>query len=108
MRKSIKRMREDTASMVALRDNNSFFTHYTDNFSKLSRVFSFDLEVFASQVYQRVFRNSMKDNIRSSIHTSQPSGGPSQTQHYQKLEQKEDQCIVFRGMSYGIYEDFVS
>lgn len=64
-RKALKKIRKDSESLIVHRDKNSLVTGYTDNLSKLSRVFSFDGDLFASKVYQSVIRNRLKLSIRS-------------------------------------------
>ncbi|KAF2797465.1 hypothetical protein K505DRAFT_358428 [Melanomma pulvis-pyrius CBS 109.77] len=39
-------------------------SQFSDNLSKLSKVFVFDTTVFSSRIYQRVFRGSLKESLR--------------------------------------------
>ena len=70
-RKALENVRKDSESLIAHRDKDSLLTRYTDNLSKLSRVFSFDGVLFGSKVYQSVIRDRLKLSIRSE--SSQPS-----------------------------------
>ncbi|KAH7089580.1 hypothetical protein FB567DRAFT_626907 [Paraphoma chrysanthemicola] len=54
----------DSSSLLVLRDSASFVSKWTDNLSRLSRVFDFDTEVLASRAYGRVFRESLKHLIK--------------------------------------------
>ena len=64
-RKAIESIRKDSESLIVHRDRDSLLTRYTDNLSKLSMVFGFDGDLFASKVYQSVIRNRLKNTIRS-------------------------------------------
>ena len=57
-------MKHDSVSLIALRDTASFVTCTTDDMSKISRVFGFDRKVFKSQVYERIFRSSLKGALQ--------------------------------------------
>lgn len=63
-RKAIQRVEKDSASLIVHRDSGSVRTSYTDNMSKLSAVFAFDMELFTSKIYERAFRASFKDFLR--------------------------------------------
>ena len=52
-------MNLDSASLIVHRDTDSIATQITDHLSKLSYTFSFDREVFTSNVYERYFRGLM-------------------------------------------------
>jgi hypothetical protein len=56
------------------RDSASFVTRFTDNLSKLSRVFDFDTEVFSTKPYERVHRSSVKQALRKkqAVHLPSP------------------------------------
>ena len=63
-RRAFERIASDTESLVVHRDSASFLSHYTDRLSKISVLFSFDGEIFASRVYDRVIRGSLKEALR--------------------------------------------
>jgi hypothetical protein len=63
-RKVLKKLADDSASLIVHRDSSSLFTYYTDNQSKLSRTFNFDLEVFSSKAYERAIRGALKTVVR--------------------------------------------
>lgn len=59
----IQRLRDDSSSLLWLRDSESIFsrkTVSTSNSKKLETVFDFDGEVFNSRVYQEALRSNMK------------------------------------------------
>ncbi|KAH8588319.1 hypothetical protein B0O99DRAFT_693603 [Bisporella sp. PMI_857] len=62
--KVIKRMRQDSVSLLAHYDKGSVLTHGTDNLSKLSRVFDFDSTLLHSAPYEQAMRSSMKGLLR--------------------------------------------
>ena len=62
-RKTFQKTKIDSASLIVLRDDSSFITRLTDNFSKLSLVFDFDPQLFSSTVYQRHVRGTLKEHI---------------------------------------------
>jgi len=56
--------KDDSSSLVALRDRASDHTQVTrstGNSSKMSQVFQFDAELFSSGVYQRAVRSMVRD-----------------------------------------------
>jgi hypothetical protein len=57
-------MSSDSASLMVHRDTTSIATQITDRLSKLSVAFSFDREVFTSNVYARFFRGLTKRVLR--------------------------------------------
>ena len=66
-RKSIERVKADSASLLVHRDSASFISRWTDNMSKLSHVFNFDTVLLSSRVYERIFRNSLKQSVRQQL-----------------------------------------
>ncbi|KAF2269548.1 hypothetical protein CC78DRAFT_450102, partial [Lojkania enalia] len=50
-RKTLDALKKDSVSLKALRDTESIFTDTTDRLSKLSKVFDFDAQLFASKAY---------------------------------------------------------
>ncbi|KAH7073859.1 hypothetical protein BKA63DRAFT_576174 [Paraphoma chrysanthemicola] len=69
-RETLAITQSDSASLLVLRDSASFVSKWTDNLSRLSRVFDFDTEVLASRAYGRVFRESLKHLIKKRSTTS--------------------------------------
>jgi hypothetical protein len=63
-RKVLNRAKADSMSLCVQRDTASLTNRITDNLSKISRVFDFDSNVFATRVYERAFRGSIKDILR--------------------------------------------
>ena len=63
-RKVIKQVRDDSSSLYVHRDAMSFRSYYTDSLSKLSLTFTFDRILLGSDVYQRIFRGSLKESLR--------------------------------------------
>ena len=61
-RKVLKRAQADSISLYVQRDTSSISSKWTDNLSKISRVF--DSNVFSTKVYERVFRGSVKDALK--------------------------------------------
>lgn len=59
-RTQLARMKEDTASLHVHYDASSVKTMFTDNLSKFSRVFNFDPELRATQVYDNSYRSSVR------------------------------------------------
>lgn len=53
-------MNLDSASLIVHHDTTSITTQITDRLSKLSVAFSFDREVFTSNVYEKFFRGVTK------------------------------------------------
>jgi hypothetical protein len=68
-RKAFETASKDSASLMVLRDTDSIFTSQTDTLSKISLMFDFDSELFASKVYSKTFRNSIKSSLRSRSQT---------------------------------------
>lgn len=63
-RKVLGRAQFDSASLYVHRDSNSIISRFTDNLSKLSIVFDFDSELFASKIYQQILRGSVKQALK--------------------------------------------
>ncbi|PVI03867.1 hypothetical protein DM02DRAFT_625395 [Periconia macrospinosa] len=63
-RKTLKRAKTDTVSLIVHRDTSSYMTKWTGSLSKISRVFDFDNIVFSTRVYECIIRQSMKDTLR--------------------------------------------
>ncbi|KAG8525553.1 uncharacterized protein KY384_009197 [Bacidia gigantensis] len=63
-RKLFGQTENDSASLIVHRDSLSFSSPFSDNLSKLSRIFPFDRELFTSKVYEQVFRGSLKATLR--------------------------------------------
>jgi hypothetical protein len=66
-RKTLERVGNDSASLVVHRDSTSScsrWTNWSDNGSKVSKVFNFDAEVLLSKAYERARRASLKAAIR--------------------------------------------
>ncbi|QMW27037.1 G-protein alpha subunit-domain-containing protein [Aspergillus flavus] len=63
-RKVLRQMNLDSASLIVHRDTDSIATQITDHLSKLSFSFSFDREVFTSNVYERFFRGLTRRVLR--------------------------------------------
>jgi len=63
-RKVIRRIENDTESLIVHRDTASLLSRHTDRLSKISVVFPFDGELFISRVYDRVIRGSLKEALR--------------------------------------------
>jgi guanine nucleotide-binding protein G(i) subunit alpha len=69
-RKVFKKMEGGSASMIVHRDANSLPGCYTSapiNSSKRSLVFEFDRELFASRIYERWIRGSVKKSHREHV-----------------------------------------
>jgi guanine nucleotide-binding protein G(i) subunit alpha len=64
-RKIFKRVKDDTSSLYIQRDSTSFYSRYTDNLSKISKMFEFDRELFISKVYEKALRGSLKDTVEN-------------------------------------------
>ncbi|KAF2108860.1 G-protein alpha subunit-domain-containing protein [Lophiotrema nucula] len=64
-RKIFTSMKQDSASLIVLYDDASMITSWSDNLSKLSAMFDFDAELFASKVYASVIRNPLKLSLLS-------------------------------------------
>ncbi|ORY00180.1 G-protein alpha subunit-domain-containing protein [Clohesyomyces aquaticus] len=64
-RNSVKRVQADTASLIVHTDSASIFSSSTVNTSKLSVIFDFDSELFASKPYRGAIWKNMKLSIRS-------------------------------------------
>ena len=62
-----------------LRDTDSILSSQTDNSSKLSVVFGFDRELFATRLYERAFRGTMKSQLRKQIPLPTPFPTPLPT-----------------------------
>lgn len=60
----MSRVENDSASLCVLRDSASFSSRWSDNLSKLSLRFEFDKELFASSVYDRVFRKTVRNSFQ--------------------------------------------
>ncbi|GFG11518.1 guanine nucleotide-binding protein alpha-3 subunit [Aspergillus udagawae] len=63
-RRVFRQMNSDSASLMVHRDTTSMATQITDHLSKLSVAFSFDREVFTSNVYERFFRGLTRRVLR--------------------------------------------
>jgi hypothetical protein len=63
-RKVLRRIENDTESLIVHRDTASLLSHCTDSLSKISIVFPFDCELFISRAYDKVIRGSMKEALR--------------------------------------------
>ncbi|KAB8275148.1 hypothetical protein BDV30DRAFT_236849 [Aspergillus minisclerotigenes] len=63
-RKVLHQMNLDSASLMVHRDTDSIATQITDHLSKLSVTFSFDRDVFTSNVYERYFRGLTRRVLR--------------------------------------------
>ena len=61
----IAKVEKDSASLILQRDDGSLFTAWTDNLSKLSRIFPFDSELLATKVYNRAWRNAIRFSLRT-------------------------------------------
>lgn len=88
-RRTLFRVQEDSASLVVHRDTSSIRTWYTDTKSKLSRCFYFDGELFATDVYVRAVRGSVKESIRNP-----PASTPSEveTTLYREIYRTINEC----------------
>ncbi|KAH7089620.1 hypothetical protein FB567DRAFT_590429 [Paraphoma chrysanthemicola] len=73
----LQRVKDDSASLLVQRDSASFMTHLSDNLSKISLVFTFDQEIFSSDVYHRVFRGTFKKGLRRLHHAQQDKASPA-------------------------------
>jgi hypothetical protein len=62
-RKIFNRVKDDTSSLYVQRNSTSLSSRYTDNLSKISKMFEFDRELFTSRVYEKALRGSLKDAI---------------------------------------------
>ncbi|GIC94610.1 guanine nucleotide-binding protein alpha-2 subunit [Aspergillus udagawae] len=63
-RRVFRQMNSDSASLMVHRDTTSIATQITDHLSKVSVAFSFDREVFTSNVYERFFRGLTRRVLR--------------------------------------------
>jgi hypothetical protein len=61
-RKTLAQTKADSVSLLVHRDSASHISNWTDNLSKLSCIFDFDPEVLRSRVYERIFRNMLKQS----------------------------------------------
>jgi hypothetical protein len=59
-----RRIENDTESLIVHRDTASILSRCTDSLSKISIIFTFDGELFASRVYDRAIRGSLKQALR--------------------------------------------
>jgi len=64
-RTAIAKVEKDSASLIVQHDDGSFLTASTDNLSKLSRIFPFDSELLASKVYDRIWRHTVRLQLRT-------------------------------------------
>ncbi|KAF2105557.1 hypothetical protein BDV96DRAFT_560251 [Lophiotrema nucula] len=75
-RKKLDALKQYSASLVVLRDEESFISRSTENSSKLSMIFEFDGELFSSRVYRNpiIFslRNRRKRRSVDSKSTPEP------------------------------------
>ena len=97
-RKVIESIRKDSESLIVHRDQGSLLTRYTDNLSKLSMVFGFDGDLFASKVYQSVIRNRLKNTIRS--RPPAPLEEPLQPLNVSHSDEQPETRILPLGMSH--------
>lgn len=63
-RKIFQRIRDDSSSLYVQRDSSSLSSRWTDNLSRISKVFDFDRELFVSKVYENALRNSLRDTAQ--------------------------------------------
>lgn len=59
-RAAFRKVEQDSASLIVLRDTSSYRSTLTDSLSKLSWVFGFDDELNSSRVYGRAWRNNLR------------------------------------------------
>lgn len=64
-RSVISKVEKDSASLIVHRDDGSLRTAFTDNLSKISRVFQFDADLLSSKIYGRAWRSSLTMSLRS-------------------------------------------
>ena len=67
-RRVLTQVKDDSSSLIGLRDSASFqssSTRSTGRSSLISRIFAFDPELMASQVYQKQLRLLMKRTVRA-------------------------------------------
>lgn len=64
-RRVIERIKDDASSLYVQRDSTSIYSRYTDNLSKISKMFEFDRELFISKVYEKALRGSLKDTVEN-------------------------------------------
>ncbi|KAL4784386.1 G-protein alpha subunit-domain-containing protein [Aspergillus varians] len=64
--KILRQTNLDSASLMAQYDTNSIASQFTDTLSRLSLSFSFDREIFTSNVYERFFRGLTKRHLDDS------------------------------------------
>jgi hypothetical protein len=65
VRKRISTLKSDAASLICHADSASVLTRSTQRSSKLSMLFDFDDELFASEPYKKIIRKTVKFTIRS-------------------------------------------
>lgn len=63
-RKTLQRAEQDTASLIVNRDASSRRSIWTDNLSRISKVFDFDIAILSSPVYERTFRDTVVTSLR--------------------------------------------
>jgi len=73
-RTAISRVEKDSASLIVHRDDGSLRSTFTDNLSKISRVFNFDADLLGSKVYDRAWRINIKTSLRApKVTVTQPT-----------------------------------
>lgn len=63
-RQIFQRVKDDSSSLIVLRDKASSYSQCTDNLSRVSVAFPFDRELFESKVYEKALRGSLKEALR--------------------------------------------
>jgi hypothetical protein len=92
-RRVLQRAKADSASLFVHKDSTSMKSRWTDNLSKVSRVFDFDPEVFSTGVYHRVFRGSLKYRLRQ------------QQQHTTWMRSHRESLVLARACEASMLED---
>ena len=92
-RNTIETIEEDSASLIVLRDESSFFSRYSDTLSRLSAVFDFDRELVATKVYDRANRGLLKKALRGAFQPTQDKDHDQATVSSSKLNQLSSKNI---------------
>jgi len=88
-RKVFRRVRDDSSSLYVQRDSTSLYSRYTDNLSKISKVFEFDRELFVSKVYEIALRSSLKDTVENlRRHESHGDSSPEEKERTKLIDRQ--------------------
>ena len=101
-RKVFRRVRDDTSSLYVQVDSASLQSRWTGNlssFSKISKAFDFDRELFVSKVYERVIRSSLKPKSTLKLNESLEIQRPEQLYMRSSVEEKKRSQLIDRQLA---------